>query len=537
MILRKPYAFFIKNFKLIHVILTLLSSYLMYKTTILIVYINEFMASGAITANANTASQLFNFLIFLVPFLIILISILVLSVLYLKKKPLLFYTLNILTYIAVIVIYNFVYKTILQMETMVLHARTIRLARDFLLMIFVAELVTTIRAFIYSTGFDIKKFNFGQDLAELEADEEDREEFEVGIEIDVNKAHRQVRRRYRFSRYVYVENKFLIDVGILITLAITLFLIYFNTNIYNKTYQEGDAFTTMDYSMRLNKSYITSKNYKGVEVTPEGKTLLVLEIELKKHSIMKKVLDEARVQLVIGKQKYYHKNIYRDGMVDLGKSYENDAIPLDFIRYILVYEIPNKDKKKKITFKYLDDINYLKGELRPKYINVKLKPSDITKTKSNKKYKLGEKIKFKNSILNETTMQIDDYEIADKFKIDYNYCVSSIECYKSHEYVKSDIFNPTKKTLLKITGSIEWDNKLAINPINRVYNFLNMFGSIEYEKDGVTNKQEIIIGEVKPLKLKKTNVYYIEVNDDIKNAGKIKLIINVRNFKYTYELK
>lgn len=537
MILRKPYAFFIKYFRLIHVVMTLLSSYLMYKTTIVIVYFKEFMASGAIIANANSASQLFNFLMFFVPFLIIIISILVLSVLYLKKKPLTFYVINILTYIVIIILYNFVYGTIVQMETTVLHARTIRLAHDFLLIVFIAELATTIRAFIYSTGFDIKKFNFGEDLAELEVDEEDREEFEVGLEIDVNKAHRKLRRKYRFSRYVYIENKFLIDVGVLVFIASTLFLIYFNTNIYNKTYAEGNAFTTMDYSMRINKSYITTKNYKNIQVTSKNNSLLILEIELKKHSILKKKLDEARTQLVIDKKKFYHKNMYRDGMIDLGRSYEGNEIPNEFARYILIYEIPNKYVKNKMIFKYLDDINYLKGELRPKYINVKLSPKNINEIKKVKQYKIGEAIDLKNSILDDTKIVINDFKVADQFRLDYKFCVNLTECYDSYEYIKTDIFNVNKKTLIKINGNISWDDKLPIIPIKSLYNFLNTFGSIEYEVNGKLKRQNLIVGEIRPLKYKKQDEYFIEVNDDIKFADKVNIVLNIRDYKYVYKLK
>ncbi len=537
MVLRKPYAFFIKYFKIIHVILTLLSSYLMYKTTLVIVYLNEFTKSGDIKTLPNTAAKLFSFFMFFAPFLIIIISIMVLSLLFLKEKPLKFYIFNIISYLTIIFLYNFVFRTIGEMETTVLHPRTIRIIHDFMIIIFVLEFATTIRTLIYSTGFDIKKFNFGEDLAELEIAEEDREEFEVGLEIDVNKAHRDVRRRYRFSKYVYVENKFLINMITLILISFISFIIYFNNTVYNKTYKENVAFTTKDFSMRINKSYITQNNYKNVLVSSDNTSLLVLEIQLKKHSIFKKVLDESRTQLVIKKRKFYHLNMYRDSMVDLGKSYEGNEIKPEFTRYILIYEIPNTLLNEKKLFKYLDEVNYLKGELRPKYINVRLKPKSLDDMPLVKNYKLDNVIDLKGSVLNDTKVNLTKYEINDYFKVDYEFCVSPDECYNSYEYVKPNLKNREHITLLKLNGKVEWDESLAINPITNVYKFLNLFGSIEYVIDGKKRIQSVIPSEVRPSKVRKTNEYYMEVDREIINADKINLIISIRNKKYIYELK
>ena len=537
MILRKPYALFIKYFKLIHLILTLLICFLMYRTTLVIVYFTEFMSTGNPLANPNTSTELFSMFIFLIPLLIIIISIVVLSVLYLKKKPFMFYILNIIIYIGIIVMYNYTYNLIGRMEENIISIRVVKLARDFMIIVFVLEFITAIRTFIYSTGFDIKKFNFGEDLAELEATEEDREEFEVDLEVDVNKAHRHVRKRTRFIRYIYIENKFLIDLGLLIFIAISLFLIYFNMNIYNKTYKEGMAFRTKDYSMKINKSYITTKDYKGIELISNKNSFLVIEIELKTNFKKKQILERARVPLTINKNKYYYNNIYSDFLFDLGKCYQEENIPNEFTKYLLVYEIPNKYLKNKMIFKYLDDISYLKGELRPKYVNIKLDPKNIDGINNEEKYKLGEEIDFKKSILQETKMVINKAEIEDRFKMDYNFCVDKEECYRSYEYLKTDIFNVNKKTLLYLNAEINWDNNLGAAPIENVYRFLTMFGSFEYEINNELKTQELIIKEVKPTKLKRKNDYYIEVNNEMKKASKVNLVLKIRDTHYYYQLK
>ena len=355
--------------------------------------------------------------------------------------------------------------------------------------------------------------------------------------MDVNKAHRHVRKRTRFIRYIYIENKFLIDLGLLIFTAICLFLIYFNMNIYNKTYKEGMAFRTKDYSMKVNKSYITTRSYNGVELISNKNSFLVVEIELKTNIKKKQILERARVQLTINKNKYYYNNDYSEFLFDLGKCYQEESIPNEFTKYLLVYEIPNKYLKSKIVFKYLDDISYLKGELRPKYVNIKLNPKNIDGINNENKYKLGEEIDFKKSILQNTKMVINKAEIEDRFKIDYNFCVNKEECYRSYEYLKTDIFNVNKKTLLYLNAEINWDNNLGAAPIENVYRFLTTFGSFEYEINNEMKTQDLIVKEVKPTKLKRKNDYYIEVNNEMKKASKVNLVLKVRDEHYYYQLK
>ena len=86
MILRKPYAFFIKHFKLIHIILTILIAYLIYRTGLLLSFFNEYISTGKSVIDQDLTGNLFNLYMFIVPFLIILASIIILSVMVLKQN-------------------------------------------------------------------------------------------------------------------------------------------------------------------------------------------------------------------------------------------------------------------------------------------------------------------------------------------------------------------------------------------------------------------------------------------------------------------
>ena len=86
MILRKPYAFFIKHFKLFHIILTILITYLIYRTGLLLSFFNEYIATSQSVINQDLTGKLFNTYMFISPFLIILGSIVILSVMIIEKK-------------------------------------------------------------------------------------------------------------------------------------------------------------------------------------------------------------------------------------------------------------------------------------------------------------------------------------------------------------------------------------------------------------------------------------------------------------------
>ncbi len=538
MILRKPYAFFIKQFKNIHFIMSLLIAFLIYRTTLIVSFFSEYLGSTTLNVDPTAHDTLFNFYVYVTPVLIILISIIVLWVFVLKKKPFLFYIINIIVYIFCLFALSYTSSIVKELMQHAIHIRTVRLARDFIMIAIVGQLFTLVKVFVYATGFDIKKFNFGQDLAEIEIEETDDEEFEFEITVDTNKAHRNIRRRLRFSRYVYVENRFLINIAFLLITGITFFVVYFNQNIYNKVYNENVAFVTQDFTVKINRSFITKKNIQNKETSRKDMSFVVVEINLRKHGVQKKKLDIARVQLLLNDKIYYHQFGINELVPDVGNVYSNDNIPNQFTRYLLIYEVPDRYlEESDLQFRYLDNFGFSKGNWTPKYVRINLKPRYLDKVIKTTNYNLGDEIFFENSILGKTTIKFNDFNIARQHKLDYNFCVNSQECYDSYEYIKPDIFNVHDKTIMYLNGSINWDNELAIIPIVDVFEFMNMFATINYEINGQMRQNTLELKEVKSQKVKKTTNYYIEVARELEKADKIFINFNVRDMQYIYKLK
>ena len=84
MILRKPYAFLIKKFKIIHLILSLLMIYVAYKINSILNFIYDYINN---IANVNIASSYINFILFLAVVFIIIISLILYILMRYKKKP------------------------------------------------------------------------------------------------------------------------------------------------------------------------------------------------------------------------------------------------------------------------------------------------------------------------------------------------------------------------------------------------------------------------------------------------------------------
>ena len=116
MILRKPYAFLIKHFKLIHFIMALCMGVLLYQTTILQNFFNEFANSTQVIVDTDIANVLLGGYIYIFPVLVIIMSLIVLVLMSLKDKPKLYYLLNIVVYIALIVLYIYASSTIGTMQ-------------------------------------------------------------------------------------------------------------------------------------------------------------------------------------------------------------------------------------------------------------------------------------------------------------------------------------------------------------------------------------------------------------------------------------
>lgn len=533
MILRKPYAFLIRHFKHIHLILTACIVYLIYRTEMMLSFLNEYINSVTIVIGQPIVSSLFNIWVILFPVLILVFSVILLITMRVKDKPRIYYVFMIVVHVILIAVYFYGYTVFDKMQKTIVDLRTINALRDILVYCILLQGVFAIVSLVRGVGFDIKKFDFGSDLEGFDLTEEDNAEFEIDIDFDINDKTRKGKRYLRFLKYKYREHKFIVHLVMGAFAAVILFYIYNNFTIYNKTSPEGTNFNMNGFTLGAKKSYLLNQNSMGDAIEDPTKYLLVVELNAKNNSSIPASLKTGNLGLNINGINYYHQEKYESAVVDLGYIYKDQQIDnKEFATYLLVYEIPSNriDSKFKLGFHNM-------GTNETAY--VRLYPSNISnQEQQNKEYKLGETLTFDGSSLGKTSIKIDSFELRNKFTLRYQYCSTRLKnCVDSVEYLVPTQYNTNfDKTLLRLDMDFTFDENFKSNIINNVYDLMKNYMVIEYEIGGEKKTQNVYLGQVTSNRATK-NSYYIEVLQEIKAAEKITLVFKVRNNIYKYSLK
>ena len=526
MILKKPYAFFIKNFKFFHLIIFTLSAILLYRTSLIYDFLKMYNKTSPNVIGKDLTSSLFSPWLYILIVIIIIVNIVIIYILIRKDKPYMYYIMNISLYIGTLVTYIISHEVIYDMQNMVIQTKTTLAIRDITNIARLLQTISVIFYLIRATGFDIKKFDFVRDLQGLDISEEDSEEIEVGLEFEKNVFLRDINKEIRNAKYYYRENKFIINIIIVAFILTVMFLIYLGTNKYDKVYNENQFINARTISFGIKETNVITKNYKNNIIAPKDKAIVAIKISLKGDS----ELQTTRAVLIVNETQYYHVSTYKNDLIDLGNVYNNEQLNEEFTDYILVYQIPLTDAKSQMRFKYIDNVEYERGETKVKSLDIKLEPKYLDEQKeTEKQYNLNDVIELENYKIN-----ISNYEIKDKFVNTYNSCIIQNECYDYNEVIVP-LVREKSKAVLKIEGNLEYTEN--INKISNIYDFIEKYGTIEYIYNGNKYTETSDFNEIKAVKTSQNNVFYIEVDKDILNAEQINLLFNIRNNKYKYTLR
>lgn len=533
MILRKPYAFLIKHFRFMHVVLSICIFYLIYRTSLMINYINEYIENTISVVGNEIIGTLFDWGVIFLPILILVFAGILLFVMTLKDKPRLFYILMIIVHIAIGAVYLYAYSTFEQMEKTIIDMRTVKMLRDLLLYVIMAQSIFSVFAVVRGVGFDIKKFNFNTDLQDLEISLEDNEEFEVALNFDLNDKKRSGRKILRYTKYWIKEHKLIVNSALTIISVAVIFLLGVRYFKEGKTYAQNKNFAVGTFQYEIKKSYVLNTDLNGRKITSDDYFLVVVDLAITNNAKVPAELILGAIELDIAGDKYYHTSKYEYQLTDLGIVYKNEKIDTKIpSQYLLVFEVPKTAAATKMKIGFRDS-------RREETIYARLSPTEFKDKKVVHQYDLGETIDFSDSTLRETTLTIDSYEIRNKFTLHYNYCSpKKQECLLSVEYLTPDIFSSNyNKSLLKIKGNFKFDETIISDNIKDIYGLFKSFMTIEYVIDGETRYQKVYLGHVTSKRVRQENTYYIEVFQEIKIADEITLIFNVRDQEYKYHLK
>lgn len=521
MILRKPYIMFIKLFKPMHIFMAILMSYLIYNTNKILTFLSNYIHSETNVVGESIKSTLVDNSLFVVPSILIIICLIFLGIMFNKKKSVSFYVINIFAFLVIIIINLYDSSFLTMMEENIVSIKIVKLNHDLIFINMIIEIVSFISLLVRGLGINFKNFNFDSDISNLNISESDREEIEVNINIDFDDNKRKRNKKLRHLKYLYIENKTIINIVGVIIVALISFLFCYIFIFSNKENTEGSIYNLGGFNLKINRTLFLKEDFNGKKITNDY--LVIAEVSMQ-SMVNGKSLYLADFSLNVGNAIYKPITKYNNRIMDIGTAYNEDVLTNEYTNYLLVFEIPTKYIESDLFLIYSDE----------GYVNkFKLNPVNFTSKEIKVSKKIGETISFEE-LLGDINFNITNYEIRDKFLIEYNYNVKKDEYFSSKEYLKPSIDQNFDKYLMML--EVKFSNNGKLN-INSFYDFFSKFGSIYYKKQDKWYTQNSFFEEVKSKKVESKNKVYIGINSEISNATSIKLVFNIRDSRYEYILK
>lgn len=532
MIIKKPYAFLIKHFRLIHLILSSLLIFLAYKTNTVYKFFNDYVKNGYYNYTSEMSHTYINFYMFLAIIGVLIVTAFVYLLMRWKKKSRLYYILLSIFYMILFIGLLVYFNVFLNLLNDPLTVKAVRAYRDIMFLLYIPQYFFIIFGLIRGIGFDIKKFDFKKDLADLDIKEEDQEEIEVTFGQNSYKYKRKARRAYREIKYYALENKFFFGV-ICGTLALVLILVvYVNLNVFTKKYKESEFFTVNGVIFKVVDSYVTDMDLKGNKINPYYKYIIV-KVSMQNTNTTRVSLDSENLRLILDDGVFYPIFSKADYFRDLGEGYNNNILYSgETNEYLIIYEVPNEMDYDGAIFRMIDSINVVNGSINSKHKDIKLDMKEYIGYEPEEQVYMRNAISLEQSTLLNSEIVVNSYEIGERFVENFDYCVLG-NCHNGTRIITPDVLGRNERSVLKLNLDVMLDENLYINKyIKNNANFYSYFGDIVYLYNGELFTAPVT---VKNLDLDTKNVY-LEVPSLIKNSPLIRLVISIRDRKYVVTL-
>ncbi len=502
MVFKNPYGYLIKHFKLIHFILTGIYIYLAINTNRVLRYYNMFINNSASKLDAiKYINQLY--LVFII--ISVVICIIVYALMRYKKKPRLLYLILIGLYIFVGVMVNVSYRGLNTIYFSVLETKTLLLYRDLLNIVIWAQYISIVFSLVRAMGFDIKKFNFVNDLNDLHLDEKDTEEIELelgGSESVQRKFHRSLRE----FKYYYLENKAFIFLIFFVLLIVFFSGFFVNKEVINKVYNEGENVSTDNYRFVVLDTFITNQDYYGSAITNNDSMFVIVRMNIGTNQGAK-VFKTSNLILKVNHHSYSVNNRYSDNFLDLGNGYKESKIS-NVSTYLFIYNVDLDDIDGKMILEYAGDKE------------IRLVPKYLDEVNNKQEFSLGQSIDFSKSTLGYGNLSISSYKIDKSFSYSYQYEVRG----------EKNVGN------LTISGGDKYIMHLEMKedvPYFDMYTFLSYLGKLKYS----ANHQEYVVNYSDKTPGSYKNGLYLLVDSNMENADSIWFEFRIRDSLFVYRLK
>ncbi len=514
MIIRKPYAFLIKNFRKIHVFLLLLSLFIAYKLFDVSMFVNEFMKLGTYDLFKDPITKHITGWLLLSIFLVIVGSTALLFLLMHKKKPWKLYLVPVIEYLALFFILLMI-KSFFNDFSSDVETTDLRMSRDLLMLFTIAQLPVIAVYVMRVFGLDVKKFDFNSDKEYWELSEEDREEIEIGISFDKQTIIRTFKKHKRYALYFYEEHKKICQgIGILLGIAL-IFNVYHLIFITHKSYKVGDAYQINGYTFQINKVYYTDKDYTG-NLVEKNSSFVIVDLKITNHEKKRTVYLE-NFHIRNGAEDYVTTNkTYAREFQDLGPTYESvkELKNEESLNCIIVYKVSNKLKRDRFVLYYQESGGFLR--------KIKLKVEDVSQIEEAQNFEPGDELDLGLRYQNDT-VRFEYAFVEDHVTYVIQDCTTKNCGFGERILMGNDTFK-----ILEITFSSD------VYEAKNMVDFLVNYGKLNY-KDA--NDKEDTINLVNAVPRSYTGkVVYFQVPPELVDAKEIYLDLTVRNKQYHYRI-
>lgn len=538
MVLRKPYAFLIKHFRIIHLLLLLPMFYLVFKTKEITTFFSQFVASGHslnfVTITSSLSSNYINILMYVAVIIVLVVLVFISLLLQNKNKPTKFYNITIFYYLGLFILITFSFSIFNMIEEGAISTVSARIIRDLAYLIHYSQYVFIAFMIVRGIGFDIKKFDFKSDLTTLDISKEDDEEFEFFIGADTYKAKRTIRRFIREMVYYYKENKFICNTILVILICIFLTIIYTHREVYDKVYKENEILSFGSVTVKVKDSFISSLSHNGIALK-DNKAYLILQVEIQNRYREDKTFNYSNFQLYVNK-KYFSPDItMANYFLDYGNPYNGGLIKGNSLTsYVLVYEIDKNLANKKMNILVYSRYDTTPGGLGAVLKTIDISPASVNDKVTTNRVGKGTNINLKSTELKDTTATIIDYELTNRYQYNFKYCPSANNCYDSVSSVQISGREMGRYTLLVMDYDLQLDDKSSYLYSDKNYkSFFEDFMKIKYVVNG--NEYTVDVKSVNPANY--DDKLIVKVPTNINSATDIESIITVRNVSYSVKLK
>ena len=282
MILKKPYGFLIKHFKIINLILLIPTLYITISISNIAKFYSDYSNSNFATMETSLSSKYITMWLLATIVFMIIVNIFIYILMNNKKKPKKFYTFSIVYYFLLLILCFLLHNNLSAIELGTSSQSTSKLFKDITTYATIPGYLISAITIFKGIGFNIKTLKFDQNI-DLQVTDEDEEEIEIGgngTRIDYKRIFIHT---YRELKYYIIENKFVMCCIIVLVLILLSFRVYINFEVKNKKVGINENFVLNDLIISVNDSYLTNTD-QGGNIISKNKYFIAVKMKIENNS-------------------------------------------------------------------------------------------------------------------------------------------------------------------------------------------------------------------------------------------------------------